>query len=128
MQLLCRSRQNAIVSTWSTDGGNTWSTLKKLHLPNPNSGSDAITLKNGIHLLVYNPLLAGKDWWEGRSVLRLAMSQNGIDWQDVLTLEQQTKGEYSYPCIMEDEQGMVHIAYTFERRLIKYVRLKIAGE
>jgi hypothetical protein len=29
-------------------------------LPNPNSGTDAITLSNGKHVLVYNPTTKGK--------------------------------------------------------------------
>jgi len=45
LQLLCRSRQNAVVQTWSNDNGNTWSPLMLTNLPNPNSGTDATTLK-----------------------------------------------------------------------------------
>eukprot|EP01031_Cornospumella_fuschlensis_P046959 gene46959-57500_t len=40
LQLLCRSRQNAVVQTWSNDNGNTWSPLTLTNLPNPNSGTD----------------------------------------------------------------------------------------
>ncbi len=128
MQLVCRSRQNAIVDTWSSDGGNTWSPLQKLNLPNPNSGSDAVTLQSGIQLLVYNPLASGKDWWEGRAVLKVAISTNGKDWKDVLVLEQHSKGEYSYPAVVQAVDGTIHISYTYERKKIKYVRLKLDPE
>lgn len=124
LQLLCRSRQNVIVSTWSTDGGNTWSKLTPLPLANPNSGTDAVGLKNGLQFLVYNPLNAGQNWWEGRSVLKLAKSTNGIDWTDIYTLEQHEKGEYSYPAIIQSSDGIIHISYTSERQKIKYIQLK----
>ncbi|KQS32250.1 exo-alpha-sialidase [Pedobacter sp. Leaf194] len=125
LQLLCRSRQNVIVESWSRDNGETWSKLAKTNLPNPNSGSDAVTLKNGKQLLVYNPLKAGKNWWEGRSVLKLAISDDGKLWQDIYTLENHREGEYSYPAIIQDENGNVHLSYTSLRKRIKYVELSL---
>ncbi len=70
LQLLCRSRQNYVIQTWSEDNGLSWSPLTKTDLPNPNSGTDAVSLQNGLQMLVYNPLAAGKEWWEGRSKLK----------------------------------------------------------
>ena len=52
--MLCRSRQSRIVESWSTDGGATWTGLSATPLPNPNSGTDAVTLADGRQLLVYN--------------------------------------------------------------------------
>lgn len=125
LQLLCRSRQNVIVSSWSTDQGKSWSKLEALHLANPNSGTDAVSLKSGLQVLVYNPLPAGKNWWEGRYTLKLAISKNGIDWKDVYTLEQHEKGEYSYPAIIQSANGNVHISYTAERKKIKYLEVRL---
>jgi len=125
LQLLCRSRQNVVVSTWSKDDGETWQPLKALDLPNPNSGTDAVSLVNGKQLLVYNPLTAGQNWWEGRSVLKLASSTNGTDWNDIYTLENHKKGEYSYPAIIQSTDGHIHITYTSERKKIKYIKLAL---
>jgi alpha-L-fucosidase len=125
LQLLCRSKQNVIVQTWSFDKGVTWTSLTALDLPNPNSGIDAVSLSNGWKLLVYNPASAGSDWWTGRSVLKVALSKNGSGWKDVLTLEQHASGEYSYPAIIQDSRGVIHIAYTGDRKTIKYTDLKI---
>ena len=121
LQMLCRSRQNAIVQTWSVDGGSTWSPLSKLNVLNPNSGVDAVSLKSGWHLLVYNPMPSGKEWWLGRSVLKLAVSKNGINWTDVGTLENKPSGEFSYPAMIVDNKGMIRIAYTYNRTHIKFV-------
>ncbi|MFD2286909.1 sialidase [Pedobacter petrophilus] len=125
LQLLCRSRQNVIVESWSADGGKNWSKLTATGLPNPNSGSDAVTLKDGRQLLIYNPLTAGKNWWEGRSILKLAISKDGKTWKDIYTLENHLKGEYSYPAIIQDKNGHVHLSYTAERKKIKYVMLDL---
>lgn len=124
LQMLCRSKQNTIVQTWSYDGGVTWSTLAKLNLPNPNSGIDAVTLRSGLQLLVYNPMKSGKDWSAGRSVLKVATSNNGHNWEDILTLEDHTKGEYSYPAVIQDSRGVIRIAYTDDRTNMKFVDLQ----
>ncbi|MBT2591240.1 exo-alpha-sialidase [Pedobacter sp. ISL-68] len=125
LQLLCRSRQNVIVESWSENNGETWSKLKATQLPNPNSGSDAVTLKDSRQLLVYNPLTAGKNWWEGRSVLKLAISTDGENWQDIYTLESHNKGEYSYPAIIQDRNGNIHLSYTAERKKITYAEIRL---
>ena len=121
LQLLCRSRQNRIAQTWSFDGGESWEPLTLLAVQNPNSGTDAVTLSDGRQLLAYNPLTAGKEWWEGRNVLALAVSTDGITWKDVCELEHQPSGEYSYPAIIQDSEGMLHITYTWQRKRIKHV-------
>lgn len=125
LQLLCRSRQNYIVQSWSADNGATWGPLSKTELPNPNSGTDAVTLKNGLQIMVYNPLFQGREWWEGRSRLHVVASEDGHKWQYIFSLENQPRGEYSYPAIIQAEDGFVHITYTAERKNIRHVILHI---
>jgi len=122
LQILCRSRNDAIMQSFSYDGGNTWSAISKTSLPNPNSGTDALTLTNGTHLLVYNPLINGKD---DRSKLNIAYSKDGNTWEDVYVLEDQTKGEYSYPAIIQDENDNIQITYTYQRKNIKHLTFAI---
>ena len=78
-----------------------------------------VTLKNGTHLLVYNPNI------NGRSKLVLSESDDGINWTDKLILEDEEKGEFSYPAIIEASDGLVHISYTFNRRNIKHVVIEV---
>ena len=125
MQLLCRSRENLIAQSWSFDGGETWGKVTHISLPNPNSGIDAVTLKSGLQLLVYNPLPPEKNWWEGRSILKVAISKDGHSWKDVFTLENHNTGEYSYPAVVQSADGSIHITYTYDRKYIKYVHLRV---
>ena len=124
LQLLCRSKQGVVIQAWSKDNGNTWSPLAKTSLLNPNSGTDAVTLKDGRQLIVYNPDVPGKDWFNGRAKLRVAVSKDGVNWQDIMELENGTTEEYSYPAIIQSGDGLVHITYTYDRKNIKYVVLR----
>lgn len=99
--------------------------LPKTSLPNPNSGIDAVSLPNHLQLLVYNPLATGKNWWEGRSVLKLAASYDGLQWSDIYTFEDKKSGEYSYPAIIYDEAGNIDITYTDNRTKIRFVKLRL---
>jgi len=125
LQVLCRSKENKVMSAFSSDQGNSWGPWKATNLLNPNSATDAIRLKNGLFMIVYNPAIAGNDWWEGRTKLHVATSHDGLHWHDTLTLEDGVKGdEYSYPTIIQDKTGLIHITYTWNRKSIKYIRLK----
>lgn len=119
LQMLCRSREKRIVETWSYDLGKSWSPLAETALVNNNSGIDAVTLTNGLHLLVCNPIE------EGRNKLSLLVSSDGKAWRELLVLEDQPEGEFSYPAIIEGEDGTVHITYTYNRVKIKYLTVSI---
>src|SRR5439155_12552986 len=54
LQAIGRTRSQRLFQTWSNDAGRTWTRLELTNLPNCNSGTDAITLADGRHLLVYN--------------------------------------------------------------------------
>ena len=113
LQALGRTRNGRLFSTFSADQGSMWSVPELLSLPNPNSGTDAVTLKDGRHLLIYNHTA------KGRSPLNLAISENGIDWSAVAVLESEP-GEYSYPAIIQTADGQVHLSYTWKRERIRH--------
>jgi predicted neuraminidase len=116
LQLLCRSRQGKVVEAWSSDGGATWGPLQATALPNPNSGTDAVTLKDGRSLLVYNHTP------KGRTPLNVAVSADGKTWKAGPVLENEP-GEYSYPAVIQAADGRVHVSYTWKRQRIKHVVL-----
>lgn len=114
LQALGRTRNQRLFSTISSDQGRTWSEPELLDLPNPNSGTDAVTLKDGRHLLLYNHTA------RGRSPLNLAISDDGKNWSAVAVLESEP-GEYSYPAIIQTADGMVHLTYTWKRQRVRHV-------
>lgn len=124
LQAVARSRQGALATSWSRDDGRTWSDVTALPLPNPNSGTDAVTLQDGSQLLVYNhaahnPDTPGKG---PRYPLNLALSDDGVHWHEVLTLEAAPLAEgYAYPAIIQSHDGLVHISYTVNRKRIAHV-------
>lgn len=124
LQILCRSKQEKVTQAWSTDGGKTWDAMTATDLPNPNSGTDAVTLADGRQLIVYNHTtrLGLNQPAKGRSMLNVATSRDGKTWTPVLTLEKQ-KGEYSYPAVIQTADGLVHITYTYQRQGVKHVVL-----
>ncbi len=119
IQLLCRSKEKRVVETWSDDQGKTWTPLQLTSLPNNNSGLDAVTLKNGMQLLICNPIE------KGRNKIAVLASADGKNWDNLIVLEDQPKGEFSYPAIIQAKDGTVHITYTYNRERIKYVKLKV---
>ncbi len=116
LQLLCRSRHGVIAEAWSSDGGSTWTRLRRTGLPNPDSGIDAVMLQDGRALLVYNDARAA------RTPLRLALSQDGHRFQPARVLED-GPGEYSYPAVIQGQDRRIHVTYTWNRRRIGYCSL-----
>lgn len=126
LQALCRTRNGVIASTWSIDNGQTWSALAATNLPNPNSGTDAVTLSDGRQLLVYNDSAPPPDRPANgvRYPLDVAMSADGVIWRHVLTLESKPCPDgYAYPSVIQTSDGLVHIVYTWNRERIKHVVL-----
>lgn len=123
LQMLARSREDYVISSWSEDGGDSWSAPEPTFLPNNNSGTDAVTLQNGLQLIVYNHSYKTEGRWGGpRTPLNVAVSLDGHIWETILILEDEP-GEFSYPAVIQGNDGTVHITYTWNREKIKYVAL-----
>jgi alpha-L-rhamnosidase len=126
LQILCRTQERAIGTSWSKDGGKTWSPMEKSTLPNNNSGTDAVTLKDGRFLLVYNHVLPADSLKRGkgeRNPLNVAVSEDGKTWYAALVLEDSPISQYSYPSVIQSSDGLVHIVYTWRRKAIKHIAI-----
>ena len=56
-----------------------------------------------------------------RGLLNLAISDDGISWRKIATLEQEANAEFSYPAMIQTNDGKIHISYTWKRQRIKHV-------
>jgi predicted neuraminidase len=114
-----RTQQGRIFEIASKDDGRTWGPMALTSLPNPNSGLDAVTLRDGRNLLVYNHT------HRGRSPLNVAVSPNGGEWSAALVLENEPGKEFSYPAVIQASDGLVHITYTWKRERVKHAVLDL---
>jgi len=124
LQILCRSKNRSIAESWSHDNGKTWSEMELTDMPNNNSGTDAVTLKDGRQLLAYNHVKTPELEKKGsRTPLNIAVSSDGENWEAALVLEDSQISQYSYPSVIQSADGMVHVVYTWRRERIKYVKI-----
>lgn len=126
LQILCRTRNGAVGTAWSNDRGETWTPLELTTLPNNNSGTDAVTLKDGRHVIIYNNVRTPEGAKKGnRTPLNIALSSDGIHWQMKLVLEDSPVSQYSYPSIIQGSDERIHCIYTWRRQRIKYQEIKL---
>jgi alpha-L-rhamnosidase len=124
LQILCRSKEGVVVQSWSEDNGRTWSPMSATSLPNNNSGTDAVTLKDGRQLLVYNHVKTPAGKSKGaRTPLNVAVSNDGVHWSAALVLEGSPVSQYSYPSVIQTADGYVHVVYTWRRQRIRHVKI-----
>jgi len=130
LKMLLRSGHGWTVESNSTDGGQTWSPGRNTTVKNPNSGMDAVTLTDGRILMVYNPTR------HARSILVLDVSSDGGEtFRQAVVLELTAPKvevapechdplrpeaemhtdllEFSYPAIIQAQDGLVHVTYTY---------------
>lgn len=135
-----RSQENFIFVSYSKDDGSHWSEPTPTTLPNNNSGIDMVKLASGRLALAYNPspltttvdtlepglpveIMAGFDTWGPRTPLIVSLSEDeGKHWNLHYTIEE-GPGSFSYPSIIEADNGLIHITYTHNRKRIMHVQL-----
>lgn len=122
LRLYARATSNIgkICSADSYDKGLTWTQAHTLDVPNPNSGIDAVRLRDGRIVLVYN------DTTTARSPLNLAVSSDGEHFKMFYALETEP-GEYSYPAIIQGKNGDLYVTYTWQRKRIRFVKFPLSN-
>jgi predicted neuraminidase len=121
MLLRDRSPDRLMHLAVSQDAGWTWSAARHTDLPNPDAAVDGLRLRDGRILIVYNHASSG------RENLRLAVSSDqGRSWRSGAVIEETPRAEYSYPTLAEDQQGRIHLTYTWRRERIRHVSFNVA--
>ena len=126
LQVLMRTRNGKIGTSFSSDNGDTWTNVTLLDVPNNQSGTDAITMKDGRHVLIYNNFASLPGTKKGvRTPLSIAVSDDGTHWHHALTLEDSPISQYSYPSIIQGKDGKLHCVYTWRRQRISYKQIDL---
>lgn len=124
-----RTHNGRLAQSFSSDGGDTWSKVTLSSLPSTQSGTDAVTLSDGTHVLVYNNFSTLPGTKKGpRTPLDVAISKDGQHWKHVLTLEDSPINQYSYPAVIQGTDGKIHIVYTWRRQRISYKCISLPAE
>lgn len=105
----------------STDRGLTWSTVRDSDVPNPGSGADIMTLRNGHWILAYN------DTEKGRHSLAVSLSTDeGKTWPHTRHLmhsdSEQGAPTGAYPSIIQGVDGSLHVVYSYNSPAGKTIR------
>jgi predicted neuraminidase len=110
-----RTKDKRIYFSRSHDNGYSWSKPEPSEWPNPNSQTYIKCLASGRVIMIFNNTDAG------RSPLCLTSSlDEGKTWSKAIPLEDEPGKEFSYPCIIQTADGLIHVSYTHHRTTIKY--------
>jgi predicted neuraminidase len=104
-----------LMTSQSTDRGETWGPVADTDLPNPGAGAEVLILDNGHWALIYN------DLERGRYSLAVSLSEDeGRTWRwtrhlerDPESTDQQRLGQYHYPSIIQAADGTLHATYSY---------------
>lgn len=112
------SSAHRIRASRTEDGGRHWSPATATDLPNPDAGIALLALADGRLLLAYNPQESD------RTQLALSVSSDqGQSWSPPRMIESGSgQDEFSYPALLQDAEGYVHLAYTWKRERIAHLR------
>jgi hypothetical integral membrane protein (TIGR02206 family) len=98
--------QRVIVAS-SRDDGMTWTAGTDSEVPNPGSSVEVIALRDGSWLMVLN------DTEDGRARLSAWLSEDeGRTWPHRRAIEDAPGGSYSYPSVLQSEDGLIHVSYS----------------
>jgi alpha-L-rhamnosidase len=126
LQVLMRTHNARLATSYSSDNGDTWTPVTLSAVENNQSGTDAVTLSDGTHALIYNNFETLPLTKKGvRTPCSIALSPDGQSWRHVLTLEDSPIDQYSYPAIIEGRDGTLHCVYTWRRQRISYKQIDV---
>jgi predicted neuraminidase/predicted glycoside hydrolase/deacetylase ChbG (UPF0249 family) len=111
----------------SSDNGESWTVSQKTDIPNEAS-VELEVLKDGKWVYF------GNDITDGRYRLALYISDDegrSWKWKDLIEYQADKKGSFSYPCLIQTADGLIHITYSYAlgegRKTIKHVAVDPAA-
>jgi alpha-L-rhamnosidase len=126
LQVLMRTHNARLATSFSSNNGDTWTPVTLSEVENNQSGTDAVTLQDGRHALIYNNFETLPLTPKGvRTPCSIALSDDGTHWHHVLTLEASPIDQYSYPAIIQGRDGKLHCVYTWRRQRVSYKQIDL---
>jgi predicted neuraminidase len=102
-----------VMKSISKDEGETWSFAVDTDIPNPGSSLEAIALRDGRWLMVYN------DTEDGRHSMALSLSDDeGETWKwnkNINKIGERSKS-YGYPSLIQTRDGTLHLTFTYKEK------------
>lgn len=115
IQALCRTKRGYLVESWSDDNGKNWGSFERNALPNPDGGLDAVKIREGEFVMIYQHSNRGK------GILNLAKTKDGKEWSAAAVVENQPERHFSDPAMIIGSDGNLHLVYSEDHKHIKYV-------
>ncbi|MDQ1257227.1 MAG: Neuraminidase (Sialidase)-like protein [Candidatus Hydrogenedentes bacterium] len=113
---------NRIMRSESRDGGMNWTPPVLTDLLHPGSGIEAVLLKNGHLLMIYNDTER-----DPRDHLAVSISEDrGATWSRTRHLETTPGGRFDYPSLVQAKDGSLHATYSYNLKTIKHVHFNEA--
>ena len=126
LQVTMRTHNAKIATSYSSDNGNSWTPVTLLDIENNQSGTDAVTLQDGRHVLIYNNFETLPLTKKGpRTPISIALSDDGQTWRHTLTLEDSPIDQYSYPAIIQGKNGHLYCVYTWRRQRVAFKEIDL---
>lgn len=111
------SPERRIKRSDSADGGMTWGPVTVTDLVHPGAGIEALALKNGNLLMIYNDVEESP-----RDKLAVSISDDrGKTWKWTRHIEDTDGARYDYPSIIQAADGTLHATYSYNLETIKHV-------
>ena len=105
----------------SSDNGESWTLSKKTDIPNEAS-VEVCVMKDGKWAFL------GNDINDGRYRLSLWISDDEGEswkWKELVEYDSEKRGNFSYPCLIQTGDGMLHLTYSYSmgtgKKTIKHV-------
>ncbi|HEY2018581.1 MAG TPA: sialidase family protein [Bryobacteraceae bacterium] len=96
----------------SKDDGVTWTPARDTEIPNPGTSLEAVRLRNGHWIMVYNDLERGR-----YSLVAAVSEDEGTTWKWKRHLDGSpaapNSNQYHYPSVIQAKDGSIHVTYSY---------------
>jgi predicted neuraminidase len=103
--------KRALIS-YSKDNGVSWTPGKDTEIPNPGTSVEAVRLRDGNWIMVYNDLESGR-----YSLVAALSDDEGATWKWKRHLDGRpdlkVTDQYHYPSVIQAKDGAIHVTYSY---------------